>query len=162
MPAQTITYFYETKMELFLWSLPGAIAALTRSNFINWDPAKTQILNAKIHGKIQAPLGTTGQIYFNGEQTHFCDSKFIAGSVDSEVDVSGLLRNGENNVKIELTKFTLSGTGTFSVTLIIEYTGDAPYSTPPKEQLDWVKIVAYAGIAIGAIVAVAYLIKSLK
>lgn len=157
MTISTYPYWNESQLGLYWYSPPGTVAKRTRYNTISWDSSKTQIISAKIHGIISAPMGTTGQIYFNNELTHWCDARLGNASNDAEVDVIGLFREGENGITIELTKFAgLEQVGTFSATLILEFTGTTPPEvTPPTEplQLQWY----HYALAIIAILGVGYL-----
>jgi hypothetical protein len=157
MATQTYSYFDGFPVTLAFWTLWGSVANVTRTKTIKWDPAQTQITSAKIHGKVEAPIGTTGQIYFNDELTHYCDAQLSSATIETEVDISGLLRNGDNSVKVELTKFTLSGTGYFSAWLIIDYTG-----VVPSEEPWWQKYLLPVAIGAGALFFITTLFFALR
>jgi len=162
---ETRTFPFWENYTLYIpwYSLPGTVAKKTRYSRITWDPNVTSIRSARLHGRIWAGAGSTGQIYFNDELTHWCDARFADASIDAEVDVTGLLRNGENGVSIELTKFAgLDKAGIFSAELIIEYEGQPPGVTPPEERRPWWEIPLYIGLGIGGIIAVAYLIQAVR
>lgn len=159
----TYPYWQDHWLELFWYSPSGTVAKKTRYRSVTWDPANTSILSAKLHGRIFADAGTTGQIYFNGELTHWCDSRSMGNTIDTEVDVIGLLRNGQNGVTIELTKFlgVVPQVGQFSAELVLEFSGEEPDVPPPQEE-DWWRIPLYMGLGIGGLAVVLFMIGQLR
>jgi hypothetical protein len=162
MATMVFTYWSNAQLSSTIWSIPGVVMQKTGTNSIMWDPTHTQITSAKLHGIVSAQLGNTGQIYFNGNLTHFCDARLNNASIDTIVDVTGYLHQGVNSVMIELTPSWAAGTITYTAELTIEYVGDPPNITTPTGAMDWLKIAVYFGIGIGTILAVAVLIRAIR
>ena len=129
--------FFQDQQLTVRWNwLPGDIDFRVRTRSITWDPEVTTLVGARLHGVITAPAGCSGQIYFNRTLTHWCDARVSPGKVDVVEDVKALLVNGTNEVRIELTKFAYfvaDLTATFTVELVLEYSGVMPESGPPEE-----------------------------
>ena len=114
-----------------------------RNVSVTWNTAKTSITYAKL--KYSASTDSwfaVGYIlYFNGEKLL---DKSIGGLNPSEVsgeqDVTGLLINGVNDVKVDTVKpapLPVGYTVTTTVTLEVGYTGDPPNVSPPTPPFPW-------------------------
>lgn len=162
--SKIVSYWQEETLWIGQLDLPGVVAKRTKEVSITWDPAKTSILGARVHGKVWAGAGSKGTIRFNGTPTQFCDATFWDSSVETDFDVS--LRNGLNSCSIELVKVLgLDKAGTFTADLTIDYAGDPPKIgaleevTPELPDYTW---LIYVGVGIAGLFAVGYFLEALK
>ena len=160
----SVSYWQEETLWVGQIDLPGTVAKRTKEGNIAWDPARTTILRAYIHGRIWAGAGSKGTIRFNGAATQFCDATFWDAVVETDFDVP--LKNGLNNCSIELVKVLgLDKAGIFTADLTIEYTGDPPTTGPVEDvtpELPDYTWLIYAGIGIAALFGIGYVLSGLR
>lgn len=125
-------YKFFEDYRLFIPWYAGSVSKAVSKDII-WDEEKTNILSARLHGKIWAQMGTQGLIKFNGSDILFADATLMDTAVEDTVDVIGLLRNGTNKVEILLWKPLpgLDKSGVFTAELTIEFEGEVPSIEPP-------------------------------
>jgi len=136
----TKRYEFLDEHQLFLsWWFQGS-ASRRVSKGVSWDPNNTTILSAKLNCSIWNQYQTHAKISFNGEQALYTDATWGDRTASAEVDVSGPLVRGKNDVLIELWRTPGSlgdKTGVFSAYLLVEYEGIEPGETTSW----WDKIV---------------------
>ena len=126
-----------------------------RNISVTWNTAKTSITYAKLRysASTESFWDVRYKLFFNGEKVA---EKDIGGlnpkEVSGEQDVTSLLINGVNNVKVDTARlWTLpyDYTVVTTVTLEIGYTGEIPNASPPTTPFPWRDYLRVA--AIGAL-----------
>ena len=124
-----------------------------------------KLLEAKLHGEVRHYKGTVGKarVYFNGAKVFEVDVK-KGGVYNFSEDVLGMVREGTNRVRIEITNPPgFMGNCHFDVYLYLRYSEppETPPTPPPSELPEWAKWLIMGGVAIGAVAVVGYTVKEI-
>lgn len=157
MPIKSYAFFDNYRLRVPIWS--GGASADVKQD-VTWEEDKTIINSATLRMKIFASGGTQGRISLNGRELAFCDATFADAKIAPELDIKGILINGNNVVLIELWKnpyLPLEKIGDFSAELILNYTG-----VDPKVKPWWQKYLIPTAIGVSCLivgVGIAFLVK---